>query len=226
MYLAFFSEESMSESMTDLKTDLKKWRSVARRQPPDSWLLRAEVAAYFIRANDVVCDLGAGAQAIRSLLPPSVGYIPVDCVKERADTIVIDFNKDFSLPNQPFNVILCLGLLPYIDDLPGFFERLAATQAGKFILFSYGFDRRIEGSKRWMRNHIDSLDEGLAFFSRYVDNLTMLAAIKEERKRFLFSGTLDATPDKELSPQKRSLSDLISSNKQTKPVNIFGYKIF
>lgn len=54
----------------------------------------------------------------------------------------------------------------------------------------------------------------------------MLAAIKEERKRFLFSGTLDATPDKELSPQKRSLSDLISSNKQTKPVNIFGYKIF
>lgn len=148
------------------------------------------------------------------LLPPSVGYIPVDCVKEHAETIVIDFNKNFFLPDKPFNVILCLGLLPYIDDLPGFLDKLTTTQAGKFILFSYGFDRKV--NNRWIKNHIDSLDEGLAFFSQYVDNLSVLFTIAKKRKRFLFSGTLGATASKKLSPKRRPLSDLISSNKQTK----------
>lgn len=86
--------------MSETATDLQKWSNVARREPPDSWLLRAKVATYFIRANDVVCDLGAGVQAIRSLLPPSVGYIPVDCIKEHANTIVIDFNEEFFSPRQ------------------------------------------------------------------------------------------------------------------------------
>jgi hypothetical protein len=212
--------------MLESATDLNKWSNVARRQPPDAWLLRAELATYFIRANDVVCDLGAGAQAIRSLLPPTVGYIPVDCVKERPDTVVVDFNKEFFLPDKPFNVILCLGLLPYIDNLPDFLERLATTQAGKFILFSCGFDRRRGKKHPLRRNHIDSLDEALAFFSRYVCNFTVLCAIKEERKRFLFSGALGTTASNKVSPTKRPLSELISSGKRTMLANVFRRKIF
>jgi len=116
-----------------------------------------------------------------------------------------------------------LGLLPYINDLASFFERLAATQPGKFILFSYGFDRRTVGKTRGLRNRINTLDEALAFFSRYVDNLTVLFAIREEGKRFLFSGTLGPAADKKMSQKKQSLSDLIPCTKQSKLANVFRH---
>lgn len=91
------------------KTNVNHWRNVAQKLPPDDWLLRSELASYFIRPNDIVCDLGAGAQAIRSLLPSTTRYIPVDCVQEHEGTFFADFNQDFSLPEEPFSVILCSG---------------------------------------------------------------------------------------------------------------------
>ncbi len=201
--------------MTEPLTNLKHWSKVAKRQPRYTWLLRAELASHFIRSNDVVCDLGAGGQGIRSLLPESVEYIPVDCVREHENTFVVDFNKEFALPDRPFNVILCLGLLPYLDDLQGFFENLSAQQSGKFILFSSGFAKDGQTNRR-VKNEFNSVEEGLEFFSRYVENLTTVAQIHKERQRFLFSGTL-GTSDNNVAPiTKRSLSELVNSNENNR----------
>lgn len=200
--------------MTEPLTNLKHWSKVAKRQPADNWpLLRAELASYLIRSNDVVCDLGAGAQRMRSLLPQSVGYIPVDCIKEHEDTFVVDFNEEFTLPDRPFNVILCLGLLPYLDDLQGFFQNLAAKQPGKFILFSYGFRKDGHANPR-VKNEFYSVEQGLEFFSRYVENLTVVAQIHKKRQRFLFSGALGTSGNNESPIKKRSLRELVNLNKK------------
>lgn len=197
--------------MAEALMNLKHWNKVAKRRPRDTWLLRAELASYLIRSNDVVCDLGAGSQKIRSLLPESVEYIPVDCVKEHENTFVTDLNKDFTLPDRPFNVILCLGLLPYLNDLQKFFRNLVAQQPGKFILFSYGFAKDGDANRR-VRNEMESIEQGMEFFSRYVANLTLVAQIHKSHPRFLFSGTLGTSGDNQSPIAKRSLSELVNVN--------------
>ena len=193
--------------------NLKHWTQVAKRQPPERWLRRAELASYFIRSSDVVCDLGAGAQKIRSLLPESVEYVPVDCVKEHENTFVADFNEEFALPDRPIDVILCLGLLPYLRDLRQFFESLVAQQSGKFILFSYGFGKNRCNNPR-VKNQMDSIEQGLEFFSQYVENLTVVAQIHERNRRFLFSGTLGTSNNNKAPITKRSLGELANVDKQ------------
>lgn len=193
------------------KTNVNHWRNVAQKLPPDDWLLRSELASYFIRPNDVVCDLGAGAQAIRSLLPPTTRYVPVDCVQEHEGTFFADFNQDFSLPEEPFSIILCLGLLRYINDLPRFFGRLAATQSGKFIIFTYGFDAT-NRSNPLIANHLAGLRGGCEFFSRWVDELTVIACISKARDRYMFSGVLRNNGGGPSRSARRSLSEIACRN--------------
>jgi hypothetical protein len=193
------------------KTNLNHWRKVAQNQPPDDWLLRSELASYFIRPDDVVCDLGAGAQAIRSLLPPTTGYIAVDCVQEHEGTFFADFNQDFLLPDEPFGVILCLGLLRYINDLPRFFGRLAETQAGKFIIFTYGFGASNK-SNSLVANRISGLRHGFEFFSQWVDDLTVLGCISKSRDRFMFSGVLRGHGGPSSRCARRSLAEITCKN--------------
>ncbi|MFN3744841.1 MAG: hypothetical protein ACK4TL_09060, partial [Hyphomicrobiaceae bacterium] len=99
-----------------MATDKEHWRETAKSEPRISWQHRSELIAHLIRPHDAVCDLGSGAQTLRRYLPTSVRYIPVDCVKEHPDTWVTDFNTAFSLPDQPFNVITCIGLLAHLED--------------------------------------------------------------------------------------------------------------
>jgi len=132
-------------------------------------------------------------------------------VKEHEDTYVVDFNESFSLPNKPFNVILCLGLLRHLNDLSGFFENLSAAQPGKFIIFTYGFRERRPGSRR-IQNHIETLEEGLQFFSQYVDGLTVIANVARPQNRFMLCGTLKRGGRQAASAKRRSLGEIICSN--------------
>ncbi len=67
--------------------DLNGWRSVASKDAKECWRDRAQLAAAFLRPGDIVCDLGAGAQPLRSFLPEGSKYIPVDCVDTLPGTI-------------------------------------------------------------------------------------------------------------------------------------------
>ncbi len=81
-------------------TDLEGWRSVASKDVKECWRDRAQLAAAFLRPGDIVCDLGAGAQPLRSFLPEGALYIAVDCVDTLPGTHLADFNApDFTLPH-------------------------------------------------------------------------------------------------------------------------------
>lgn len=181
--------------------------------PPNSWRLRSELASYLIRPDDIVCDLGAGAQYIREILPQSVGYIPVDCVKEHEDTVVLDLNGDFALPDRPFNVIICLGLIRYLDDVPKFFRSLVAKQEGKFIIFTIGFKKGVS-----KLHPFSSLDEGLSFFSQYVEGLRIVSCISAPNERYMFCGTLGTSNANDETAHIPSLAELTA--KGTGSINI------
>ncbi len=188
------------------QTDTEKWKGHAASPKKRSFSDRAELASLFIRPGDVVCDLGAGAQTLKAALPAGATYVPVDCVATLPGTHVADFNKpDFTLPGQPFNVIVGLGLLNYIVDLEGFFARLATECEGKFFIFTYDFWKLDERYKKHgVANGIPELEEGVALFSKYVRGLTAVAVT---RRRVMFTGALGRSEPAPLS--RRSATEIL-----------------
>jgi hypothetical protein len=165
------------------------WGGVASGRAKESWQDRAKLAASFLRAGDTVCDLGAGSQHLKQILPESVGYVAVDCVGTLPGTHVTDFNSPaFTLPDQNFNVLAALGLLNWLDHWDRFLERLSHLAEGKFIVFTYDLWEP-DGDRGSGKAHdgLDTLEGCMGAFSSYVQNLTPVLAY---RRRVLFTGTL------------------------------------
>lgn len=157
-----------------------EWRQVASTKAKQGWQDRAHLAAAFLRPGDIVCDLGAGAQPLKSYIPEGAKYIAVDCVDTIPGTHVADFNApDFTLPDQDFTVLTALGVLNWLKDEERFLERLSHLAEGKFIIFTYDL---------WRPQRERSTLEGcMASFSRYVRNLSPAIVL---RRRVFFTGTL------------------------------------
>lgn len=172
-----------------VQRDTRHWQGVAQSDPPISWQDRSEIAARFIRPGDTVLDLGCGAQTLRRFLPKSVGYIPVDCVKAHPDTWIADFDRDFTLPDGPFNVVACMGLFPHLKDPEALLSRLANAHHGTFIIFTTDERRR------------------RIAFERYVAEIT---PIMEFHHQPIMTGILDSQAQQ--ASAKRALSELICAH--------------
>lgn len=170
-------------------TDVDGWMKVAESPARFSWTDRAEIASYFIRPGDIVCDLGAGAQPLRKFLPKSVGYIPVDCVKAHEDTWVADFNTEFTLPDKPFNVFTALGLFYHVTNVDNFLDFLSKNYEGKYIIFTHAFRdySKAGGRHPKLGSILDDYNKGVEFFSQYIHDLTPVSKL---RFRIMFTGVL------------------------------------
>lgn len=197
-------------------TDLGAWCEAARGSPQSTWEARAQVISHFIRSTDSVLDLGAGDQKLRKYLPLSCRYTPVDCVNERSDTFVVDFNADFRLPESDFNVIVAAGFLEYIADLPRFMDRLAAACAGRFFLFTYHYTPRDPAKHAHPFRKLNALadaQECRSFFSKYVDDLHEILSFSDQG---LFTGIL--SPDSKSRPRTvPTLNVALAPRKKPRP---------
>jgi hypothetical protein len=166
-------------------TALEQWRQNALSSD-DRWLKRAQTIAALVEPGDVVLDLGAGDQKLRTLLPDGCRYLPVDCVDALPDTFVVDFNAGFALPPGPFDLIVSAGFFEYVKDLPSFMTALAKSCEGTRVIFSYSYSRPKSGDYLKL-NAMRNSRECIRFFGPYVDGLREVDA---QPKQSIFTGRL------------------------------------
>jgi hypothetical protein len=98
----------------DGQTDLERWADERNLDP--RWTPRSRRAARMIPPHTHVLDLGAGAQALRCLLPEGCRYTPSDVVARTRDTVVADLNRG-GFPGGRYDVVTALGVLEYVHDI-------------------------------------------------------------------------------------------------------------
>ena len=117
-------------------TDYERWSRNDSFHP--NWDERTRLMAKHIIPGSSVVEFGAGAQAIRAVLPAGCCYLPSDLVARSPDTLVCDLNSRYpdltDLPERT-DVAVFSGVLEYINDLQGLFDWLP-TRFDR-VVFSY-----------------------------------------------------------------------------------------
>ncbi|AWC21371.1 hypothetical protein CO731_00822 [Aminobacter sp. MSH1] len=168
-------------------TSVDEWSAVANGAQPD-WEPRSRIIAKLIRATDSVLDIGAGNRKLSRFIPPSCKYTPVDCVADLPGTFVVDFNKEFRLPDVDFNVIVCAGFLEYLDDVPAFFRELAKQAPGRQIVFTYIFGANKKARTK-MKVHND-YGNSHEFLAAVEGSLSYLDVFAYDRRQGIYNATL------------------------------------
>jgi hypothetical protein len=114
-------------------TDLGRWRDGRNLQP--QWDARAAHAARHVPPGAHVLDLGAGAQALRDLLPAGCRYTPSDLVARTPDTLIADLNRG-QFPPGRWDVVTALGVLEYIHRLDLRLARMREAAPRAIVTYS------------------------------------------------------------------------------------------
>ena len=121
----------------------------------DSWAERARAAVAHVRPGLRVLDIGCGAMALEGMLPQGCTYLPLDCVRRDARTIVCDLNRE-PFPAIEADMALGLGVLEYLYDMPRFLRSLRAA-VPRALLSYHPLDRNI-GRDRWSLGWVNALN--------------------------------------------------------------------
>jgi predicted O-methyltransferase YrrM len=123
--------EAVSDSMPaffqrNLGVNLGEW-------PERAQVAASAIAALPLPAGASLIDLGCGHQTLKSIIPKSLSYVPVDYIARAEGVRVMDFNRE--LPGDNHMVATFLGVLEYFADSP----RLIRWAAGhvRYLVLSY-----------------------------------------------------------------------------------------
>jgi hypothetical protein len=123
----------------------------------DSWNERTKLMARGILSGSRVVDVGAGAQALRSVLPPGCDYVPVDVVQRTPDTIACDLNRE-EPPMLSADYLVASGVIEYINDAASLIKWMASV-APKIVL-SYeaadGESRSYRRNAGWVNDYTEN----------------------------------------------------------------------
>lgn len=118
-----------------VKTNVRRWREVARNPRPN-WDGRNEIIAKLIPAGSSVIDLGCGSQTLRRHLDPSCKYQPCDVIQSTPDVIYCDFNSGiYPNVNVSYDYVICSGVFEYIRNPEEFLKKNSLL--GKVMILSY-----------------------------------------------------------------------------------------
>lgn len=117
--------------------DIERWSK--SKSYLAEWQGRAKIIAEYLKECNSVIDMGAGSQMLKPFIKGE--YIPVDVVKIKHDTILIDFDTDWDIDILPkSDGIAIAGLLEHIKDPLGFIRKMQPT--GKVWAVSYMDSRK------------------------------------------------------------------------------------
>lgn len=121
-----------------MKTDITRWEALSKSTTPPTWGGRNEIIKQFVPEHSSVLDIGAGNQHLKTLIPETCSYQPVDCVPGD-NVIVIDFNKENAsdVILGSYDIAVCSGVLEYIRDAEAFFKFVFNNT--RMVIFTYVF---------------------------------------------------------------------------------------
>jgi len=112
--------------------DRERWGSPVSY--PAGWAQRSEMAARLVRDGARVLEIGAGTGAFRDFVSGRCRYTGADLAPLDPAFIALDLDRD-PLPEGPWDVVVLLGVLEYLHNLPEALDKLAgATPA---LVMSY-----------------------------------------------------------------------------------------
>lgn len=118
-------------AVAERRTLIERWRDMGDKISPGRDE-RAQIAARFIPNGCCVVDVGCGTMMpLERHLSPGTRYVPVDVVRRDARTVVVDLNVA-RLPDLKADYVVALGVLEYLNDVPGFLEQIDCN-----AIFSY-----------------------------------------------------------------------------------------
>lgn len=201
-----------------MQTDIDEWRDVAVGSQP-LWEGRAQIIAKLIRSTDTVLDIGAGDQKLKRFIPPSCTYIPVDCVDSLPGTFLVDFNKEFRLPDTPFTLVVCAGSLEYINDLAAFFRAFAECAPDRQMIFTYLLNpAKLTRQTMKVHNQFTDIDELLAHVGFAFSDIEVFAY---RRRTVYFRGTLSTAREANWI-NRMSLNELLAEEEKSRPVRFLA----
>jgi hypothetical protein len=148
----------MRASVAEGRTLIERWSGMVDHVT-EGRMERARIAAGFLPPGCCVADVGCGAaMPLEAVLPAGSRYLPVDVVKRDERTVVVDLNVE-RLPDLGADVVVALGLIEYLNDVPAFLG-----QIGCDAVISYApADRlptRDRASSGWKNSYtVESLSE-------------------------------------------------------------------
>jgi len=99
----------------------------------NGWNIRSKIIAEIFFKNIRVLDIGGGLGNIRKFLN-GCKYTSIDLQKWNKNTIVADMNKE-SPDIGKYDVIICQGVLEYIDDINDFLDKI--NKYGDTLILTY-----------------------------------------------------------------------------------------
>ena len=126
-------------------------------------------------------DIGAGAEGLRRHLTPGTKYQPVDRVRRSKATLVLDMDS-MPLPTG-YDIAVAIGLLECLNDVPGFFKRVAASC--HTLVFTYHRHRveRPEWVNRYTPDELRALAEAAGFRLNVMGNWKGALIYRARRSR-------------------------------------------
>ncbi len=118
------SIENRLRSVRNQETDLVRWSNPENLEA--GWEPRSRFAAALIPRRSSVLDIGCGRMMVEKYLHPSCTYLPADVAPRDTRTLPCDINKGL-IPEavDSVDIVLMLGVIEYVFDLPAFLKRLA-----------------------------------------------------------------------------------------------------
>jgi hypothetical protein len=110
-------------SVAERRTLMERWGLRQGEISPGRSERSRLVASFIPVGGCCVVDVGCGSMRVEAYLPPGTRYIPVDVAKRDERTVIVDVDTT-PLPDLGADVVVALGLLEYLNDVPAFLRQV------------------------------------------------------------------------------------------------------
>jgi hypothetical protein len=156
-------------------------------QKGKGWEERADAAAGYLSELNIntsapirIGDFGCGNKKLLKYIDKKIifEYKGFDLLPQSSDVQKCDFKTE--VPNENFDVVFCLGMLEYLDDIPGFLNKV--SQKTNNLILSYIHYEQIISEKDYEQTIKEKGWKYLSPSTEMEDNFTKLGFQVKNKK--------------------------------------------